>query len=208
MAKRVFDILFSLVVLILLGPFLLVIAVLIKIGSPGPVFYRGERVGLGGRSFRIYKFRSMVVDADRKGASSTAEDDPRITKIGRFLRKYKLDELPQFLNVLVGDMSVVGPRPQVAWAVDLYTPEERRLLDVRPGITDYASIRFRNEGEILRGYPDPDKAYLQLIAPEKTRLGLEYVQNHSLGVDLKIIVMTFVSLFRKPQPIATPTTAP
>jgi len=205
MAKRVFDILFSLIVLILLSPFLFVVAALIKIGSPGPVFYRGERVGLYGRRFRIYKFRSMVVDADRRGGSSTAEDDPRITKIGRFLRKYKLDELPQFINVLLGNMSVVGPRPQVAWAVDLYTPEERRLLEVRPGITDYASIRFRNEGEILRGYPDPDKAYLELIAPEKTRLALEYVRDHSLAVDLKIIAMTFVSLFRKPQPTAAPT---
>ncbi|HTK73952.1 MAG TPA: sugar transferase [Gemmataceae bacterium] len=208
MGKRLFDILFSLAVLILLGPFLLAVAALIKIGSPGPAFYRGERVGLGGRRFRIYKFRSMVVDADKKGASSTAEDDPRVTKIGRFLRKYKLDELPQFINVLAGDMSVVGPRPQVAWAVDLYTPEERKLLDVRPGVTDYASIRFRNEGEILRGYPDPDKAYLELIAPEKTRLGLDYVRHHSLAVDLKIIAMTFVSLFRKPAQVATPTTAP
>jgi lipopolysaccharide/colanic/teichoic acid biosynthesis glycosyltransferase len=207
-AKRFFDILFSLAVLVLLGPFLLLVAVLIKVGSLGPVFYRGERVGLGGRPFRIYKFRSMVVDADRKGASSTAEDDPRITRIGGFLRKYKLDELPQFINVLVGDMSVVGPRPQVAWAVELYRPEERKLLDVRPGITDYASIRFRNEGEILRGYPDPDKAYLELIAPEKTRLGLEYVRDHSLWVDVKIIVMTFVSIFRKPESTPTPTTAP
>lgn len=196
MLKRLLDIFFSLIVLVILGPALLVVAAIIKFTSPGPVFYRGERVGLKGRRFRIYKFRTMVANADKIGGSSTTEDDPRITRIGHFLRKYKLDELPQFLNVLVGDMSVVGPRPQVAWAVDLYTPEQRRLLDVRPGITDYASIKFRNEGEILRGAEDPDKAYLELIAPEKIRLGLEYVDSRSFLMDCRIILLTAFTALR------------
>jgi lipopolysaccharide/colanic/teichoic acid biosynthesis glycosyltransferase len=130
----------------------------------------------------------MVVNAEKLGASSTAEDDARTTRLGRFLRRWKLDELPQLINVVKGEMSFVGPRPQVQWAVDLYTEEEKALLAVRPGITDYASIRFHNEGEILRGSKDPDKDYLEKIAPEKTRLGLKYVRNHSLWIDLKIIL--------------------
>jgi lipopolysaccharide/colanic/teichoic acid biosynthesis glycosyltransferase len=198
MLKRVFDVVFSALVLTLLSPVLVTIALAIKLTSRGPVFYRGERVGRGGRKFRIYKFRTMVVDAEQRGGSSTADDDPRITAVGRLLRKYKLDELPQFLNVLFGDMSVVGPRPQVAWAVELYTEEEKRLLDVRPGITDYASIKFRNEGEILRGSPDPDRTYLEVIAPEKIRLGLEYVRDHSLWLDCRIILLTVTSLLAPP----------
>jgi lipopolysaccharide/colanic/teichoic acid biosynthesis glycosyltransferase len=188
--KRRFDAALSSVGLLLLAPVLLAIAIMIRADSRGPVFYRGVRVGLGGKRFQIYKFRTMVHDADRVGASSTPEDDPRITRVGRVLRRYKLDELPQLLNVLKGDMSLVGPRPQVPWAVDLYTDTERALLSVRPGITDYASIRFSNEGEILRGAADPDREYLEKIAPEKTRLGLDYVRTHSLRVDLKIIVAT------------------
>lgn len=199
MAKRLFDILFSATVLFFLSPVLLTICAIIKITSPGPVFYRGERIGLNGRKFRIYKFRSMVINADKIGGSSTSEDDPRITGIGKFVRKYKLDELPQFINVLVGDMSIVGPRPQVGWAVDQYSEEERKILTVRPGITDYASIRFRNEGEILKGAADPDKAYMELIHPEKMRMGLEYVRTHNLWTDIKIIFTTFFSLFSKPQ---------
>lgn len=194
--KRLFDVVFAAAALAGLAPVLLIVALIIKFSSPGPVLYRGVRVGLRGRRFRILKFRTMVANADRIGGSSTAEDDPRITRIGTFLRRYKLDELPQFLNVLAGDMSVVGPRPQVAWAVDLYTPEQRRLLEVRPGITDEASIRFRDEGEILRGAVDPDRAYLELIAPEKMRLGIEYVNNHSFFSDLKIIVKTALAATR------------
>ena len=154
------------------------------------MFYRGVRVGLHGKRFRIYKFRTMVVDAEKMGPSSTAEEDPRITCVGRWIRNHKLDELPQLLNVFVGDMSFVGPRPQVQWAVDLYTPEEKTILTVRPGITDYASLRFSNEAEILKGNEDPDKAYLENIHPEKTRLALEYVRNHSLLIDLKLILTT------------------
>jgi lipopolysaccharide/colanic/teichoic acid biosynthesis glycosyltransferase len=197
--KRFFDICFSAFMLLLLSPLLLLISLAIKLTSRGPVLYRGERVGLKGRKFRICKFRSMVIDAEKKGGSSTGDDDPRITRVGKLIRRFKLDELPQFLNVLVGDMSVVGPRPQVQWAVDLYTEEQKKLLDVRPGITDNASIRFRNEGEILKGAADPDKAYLELIAPEKIRLGLEYVRNQSLLLDLHIIFLTVFSLFVPPK---------
>ncbi len=195
MIKRLFDICFSAATLLALSPLLLAITAAVKLTSSGPVFYRGERVGMAGRKFRILKYRSMVVNADKIGGSSTPEDDPRITRVGKFLRRYKLDELPQFFNVLVGDMSIVGPRPQVAWAVELYSPEERALLTVRPGITDDASIKFRNEGEILRGAADPDKAYLEIIAPEKIRLGLEYVRNHSIFTDVRIIIRTVTSMF-------------
>jgi len=139
----------------------------------------------------------MVVNAEKVGPSSTSEDDARITKIGRFLRKYKLDELPQLINVLIGDMSVVGPRPQVKWATDLYTEEEKLILTVRPGITDYASILFHNEEEILKGSSDPDQDYLDKIHPTKTRLAMQYVQTHSFVVDMKIIFETITSVLNK-----------
>jgi lipopolysaccharide/colanic/teichoic acid biosynthesis glycosyltransferase len=190
LVKRVFDFVVSLSVLILLSPILAIIALWIKIGSPGPVLYRGVRVGRGGKTFRIMKFRTMVVDAEKLGGSSTSERDPRITAAGHALRRFKLDELPQFVNVLVGEMSLVGPRPQVQWAVDLYTDEERELLSVRPGITDYASLVFRNEGEILRDSADPDKDYLEKIAPRKLRLGLEYVRHGTLWTDIKLLAAT------------------
>ncbi len=192
--KRLTDIVFSFLGLLVLSPWLLAVALWIKLDSKGPVFYRGLRAGLRGRPFRIFKFRTMVADAERLGASSTPEDDPRVTRTGKFLRQYKLDELPQLLNVLAGDMSLVGPRPQVPWVVKLYSEAEKQLLSVRPGITDYASIKFRNEGEILRGSADPDKDYFEKIAPEKTRLGLEYVSHHSWDEDLKIIVATLRAL--------------
>ena len=194
MAKRCFDITCALAGLAVLAPFLAAAALLIKLGSRGPVFYRGVRVGKDGHPFRIFKFRTMVLDADKQGASSTPEDDPRITPVGAFLRLYKLDELPQLLNVVTGDMSLVGPRPEVPSGVELYTEAERALLSVCPGITDYASIRFSNEGEILRGSSDPDRDYQILIAPEKKRLGLEYVKSHSLGTDFKILLATLWKL--------------
>lgn len=173
---------------------MLLFAVTIKLEDGGSVFHRGERVGRYGRPFRIFKFRTMVVNAERIGGSSTPEDDPRITTVGRFLRRYKLDELPQLINVFLGEMSFVGPRPQVPWAVELYKEEEKPLLSVRPGITDYASIKFSNEGEILRGSADPDKDYMEKIAPEKIRLGLEYARNHNLWVDVKIVLATLWAL--------------
>lgn len=193
--KRIFDVIFSVLGLVILFPLLLWIAWRIRQEDPGPIFYRGIRVGLHGKVFRIFKFRTMVADADKIGPSSTANEDPRITRIGGFLRKYKLDELPQLFNVLLGQMSLVGPRPQVGWAVELYSPEERVILNVRPGITDYASLRFANEGDILKGSTDPDRTYLEKIHPLKIQLALEYISEQSFSVDLLIILKTLVSIF-------------
>ncbi|HBH00757.1 MAG: hypothetical protein A2X36_02420 [Elusimicrobia bacterium GWA2_69_24] len=190
--KRALDVAASAAGLLLLAPLLVTISVLIKLEDGGPVFYRGLRAGRHGRPFRILKFRSMVVDADRIGPPSTADDDPRITRIGRRVRRYKLDELPQLINVLVGEMSLVGPRPEVLQEVELYAAEERLLLSVRPGITDWASLRFHNEGELLRGSPDPHRTYRETIRPEKIRLGLEYVRNQSLRTDLVILARTLL----------------
>lgn len=196
MLKRSFDLLLGSALLLLFSPVLVGIAAAIKLGDRGPVFYRGLRIGRFGRPFRIYKFRTMVVDAERLGGPSTADGDPRITRIGHTLRRYKLDELPQLLNVLVGEMSFVGPRPEVEVEVRTYTAVERQLLAVRPGITDYASIRFHNEGEILKGSSDPHEAYRRLIRPEKIRLGLEYANHPTLAADLRILALTFATLVR------------
>jgi lipopolysaccharide/colanic/teichoic acid biosynthesis glycosyltransferase len=195
-AKRALDAALAGIGLVLLSPVLAAIAVSIKTGSKGPLLYRGRRVGQGGEPFEMLKFRTMVVDADKIGGSSTPEDDPRITGIGKKLRRYKLDELPQLWNVLLGDMSFVGPRPQVQWAVDLYTPEEREILRVRPGITDEASLKFSNEAEILKGSTDPDKDYIEKIHPEKMRLSLEYVRHRSFSGDLSIIARTAGAIFK------------
>lgn len=196
MFKRLVDIIVSFFGLVIISPLLLAIAIAIKTDSPGPVFYRGERVGRHGKPFRMFKFRTMVVGADSIGPSSTAADDPRITNVGGFIRnKFQLDEFPQLINVFKGDMSLVGPRPQVPWAVELYTADEKAIiLSVRPGMTDWASVKFPNEGEILLGSKDPDKDYLDKIAPEKTRLQIEYVKNHSFMVDLKILAKTFLTM--------------
>jgi len=189
-AKRLSDIILSSIVLILLAPLFAVIAVLIKLDSDGPVFFKSARVGKDGIHFLPYKFRTMIVNADKLGPSSTVADDPRITKVGQFLRRFNLDELPQFLNVLKGEMSIVGPRPQVPWAVALYTDEERTVLTVRPGITDWATIWVGDLGERLRGSADPDRVYMEKIWPEKRRLQLEYVRNHSLWIDVQIMGKT------------------
>lgn len=194
MLKRLFDTVASLLGLIVLLPLLVVLAILIKRESSGPVFYRGLRAGRGGKAFRIFKFRTMVTNADRIGGPSSAADDPRITRVGSFLRRYKLDELPQLINVVKGEMSFVGPRPEVLQEVLLYTEAEKRLLEVRPGITDWASIRFRNEGEILRGSTDPHQTYREKIRPEKIRLGLEYVHSHSFLTDCRIIIRTLKAI--------------
>jgi lipopolysaccharide/colanic/teichoic acid biosynthesis glycosyltransferase len=195
MIKRLFDIVLSGIGLFVFSPVLIGLALAIKLTSRGPVFYRGERIGLNGVPFRIFKYRSMVIDAEKIGGSSTPEDDPRVTKVGKFLRKYKLDELPQLLNVFNGDMSLVGPRPQVGWVVEKYTPEERVVLSVRPGITDWASLKFSNEGEILKGSDDPDRDYFLKIHPEKMRLGVEYARNHSLLTDIIILFKTVAAIF-------------
>lgn len=194
MAKSTIDFILSLLVLVLLWPLLVLIAVVIRLDSKGPVFYRGVRAGRFGKPFRIFKFRTMVANADKIGGPSSAGDDPRITRVGGFLRRYKLDELPQLLNVFKGEMSLVGPRPEVMEEVLQYSEEEKHLLDVRPGITDWASIRFRDEGEILRGSIDPHQAYREKIRPEKIRLGLEYVRNRSLWTDCRILALTVLAV--------------
>lgn len=179
-----------------LSPFLLWVGWRIKKEDGGPVFYRGERVGLNGRLFKIFKFRTMVVDAEKIGGSSTSDDDERITKIGKKLRKYKLDELPQLLNALVGDMSIVGPRPEVKYYTDQFNEEERLILSVRPGITDWASIWNADEGAVLAGAEDPDKAYEELIRPTKLGLQLKYVREGSFFVDIKIIILTVMAVLQ------------
>jgi len=194
--KRTFDILASGLGLLLFWPILLLIAFLIKREDGGPAFYRGIRVGRGGKFFKIYKFRTMVVDAEKRGGPSTADDDPRITNIGKILRKYKLDEIPQFINVLKGEMSIVGPRPEVPLEVETYNDEEKKILSVKPGITDYSSIMFHNEGEILKGSSDPHKTYREKIRPEKIRLALKYVNNHSFWIDMKIIFKTILTIIK------------
>ena len=197
MLKRFFDIIVSFFGLIIVSPILGVIAILIKISSPGPVFYRGTRTGRAGKSFKIFKFRTMVKNAEVLGGPSTASDDPRLTKIGKFLKKYQLDELPQLINVLKGEMSLVGPRPEVKMYVDMMTDEERKtILSIKPGMTDLASLWDFHEGEILRGSPDPEKTYQEKIRPTKIKLQLEYVKNRSFWLDLKIILKTILKIFQ------------
>ncbi|HKW63895.1 MAG TPA: sugar transferase [Candidatus Acidoferrum sp.] len=203
MLKRALDLVLSTLGLVASLPLLLVLAILTKLESRGPVFYRGVRIGRFGKPFQIFKFRSMVEDAEKLGGDSTPGDDPRVTRVGRFLREYKLDELPQLLNVIKGEMSLVGPRPQVPWAVELYSQEERAILGARPGITDYASLRFRDEGEILRGSANPDKDYLDKIHPEKMRLSLEYVRNQSVWLDCQILLKTLSAVLLRPMPAQT-----
>jgi lipopolysaccharide/colanic/teichoic acid biosynthesis glycosyltransferase len=195
--KRVFDIGMAFIFLVVLCPLLTVISVLIITSSPGPVFYRGERVGRRGRIFRIFKFRTMVVNAERIGGPSTADDDPRITSVGRRLRKFKLDELPQSINVLRGEMSFVGPRPEVRHYVDMYTEKEKALLSLKPGITDWASLWNNDEGALLAAGSDPEKTYLETIRPEKIRLQLKYLEDHSFLTDLRIIALTIRALFAR-----------
>ena len=193
-AKRLFDIMVAVVGLVLVAPLLLLIGLMVKFSSPGPMLYRGTRVGLRGKLFSMLKFRTMVRDAESLGGSATAADDPRLTSSGKFLRRYKLDELPQLINVLVGDMSLVGPRPEVEKYVSLFSLEEKAVLTVRPGITDWASIWNSNEAAVLDGSRDPEKTYEELIRPTKLALQLLYVRNHSQSVDMKILFHTAVKL--------------
>lgn len=194
--KRGFDVAASALGLVLTAPLLAAIAVGIVLDSPGPVFYRGSRVGRAGQIFRIFKFRTMVPQADTLGGPSTADDDPRITRVGRWLRSYKLDELPQLLNVLRGEMSIVGPRPEVPQYAALLTGDERAILSVRPGMTDWASIWDIDEGRALAGSADAERKYLEEIRPQKVRLQLKYVQEQSLSTDLRIIAQTVARLLR------------
>lgn len=197
MIKRLFDIILSLFGLAIISPVFILVSLFIKTESPGPVFYRGTRIGRKGEPFKIFKFRSMIDRADKVGGPSTANDDPRLTKIGKFMKKYQIDELPQLINVLKGDMSLVGPRPEVPVYADLMTDEEKKaILSVRPGMTDFASLWNFHEGEILEGSPDPEKIYLEKIRPEKIRLQLKYVKERSLWVDLEIILKTVIKIFK------------
>ena len=192
--KRLFDIFWTSLGLLLLWPVFLVIALLIKIDDGGPVFYRQIRVGRGGKPFRIWKFRTMVVDADKIGGSLTIGRDPRITRTGYWLRKFKLDELPQLFNVLSGEMSLVGPRPEVPEYVARYTQDQKRVLELTPGITDPASIAYRNENEILASSDDPEAVYLSEIMPEKIRLNLQYAEKSTVWTDFLTILKTLLRL--------------
>ena len=193
---RFFDLFFSLVGLIVLFPLFIVIAVCIVLDSRVGVFFRQVRVGKNGNDFRLYKFRSMAKGADRKGLITVGENDSRVTRVGRFLRKYKLDELPQLLNVFCGDMSLVGPRPEVRKYVDLYTREQRKVLSVLPGITDYASIEYIDENRILGQASNPDKAYVELIMPDKIRYNMKYIDRRSVKEYFKIIFLTCIKIIR------------
>lgn len=189
--KRLFDIVASGLGLIVLSPLFLILAIWIKLDSKGPVFYRQVRVGYKNKDFRIFKFRSMRVGADKGSLVTIGGHDPRVTRSGYFIRKFKFDELPQLINVFLGDMSLVGPRPEVRHYVDYWTPVQMHVLDVRPGITDPASIKFRNENELMEKAEDPEKYYIEVIMQEKIKLYLEYVEKHSFFYDLGLIFKTF-----------------
>jgi len=197
-AKRLLDIAVAGGTLAGLSPVFIAVAAWIKLDSKGPVFYRGTRIGQGAKPFKLMKFRSMVQNAEAIGGSSTSDADARITRAGRFLRTYKLDELPQFINVLKGDMSLVGPRPQVMSYLERYTEDQKQIFSVRPGITDWASIKFHNEGELLAasGIADADEAYDRLIHPEKTELQLQYVRHRGFWTDVQILLETAKTLVR------------
>ena len=189
--KRTFDVCISSLSLLLLSPVLLAIAIAVKLDSAGPVFFRQERVGRGFRPFRIFKFRTMVVDAPLRGGQITSgHDDPRITRVGRFLRRWKLDELPQLLNVVAGEMSLVGPRPEVPRYVEMFRSDYADILRVRPGITDLASIKFRDEASLLSGKSNPEDTYVREILPAKVSLAHEYIAQASFGLDLRILFRT------------------
>ena len=195
--NRLFDIVASGCGLLVLSPVLLIVAIWIKLDSRGPVFYRQVRVGYKNKDFRIFKFRSMRIGADKGSLVTIGGRDPRVTRSGYFIRKYKLDELPQLLTVFIGDMSLVGPRPYVRHYVDYLTPEQMRVLDVRPGITDPASIKFRNENELMGQAENPEEYYIHVIMQEKIKLYLEYVANASFLYDLKLILQTFKVIVRE-----------
>ncbi len=196
MLKRLFDLTASFFGLLLLSPLFLFLALWIVLDSRGGVFYRQARVGRYGKDFRLWKFRTMRPDSDKKGLLTVGGRDPRVTRAGYFLRKYKLDELPQLLNVLTGDMSLVGPRPEVRKYVDIYTPEQLRVLDARPGITDYASIEYSNENDLLAKSPDPEKTYIEEVMPAKLRLNMKYIEEKSFGTDVKLIFRTIGKILR------------
>ena len=188
--KRCLDIIISAIGLIIISPILLVTSIWIKTDSEGPIFYKQTRVGRYGKDFKIYKFRSMYINSDKKGLITIGDRDSRVTRSGYYIRKYKIDELPQLFNVLIGDMSLVGPRPEVRKYVDLYTKDQMQVLNVRPGITDAASIKYRNENELLAQQTDPDQYYIQVIMQDKLRINMDYAANHTIAGDIKLILKT------------------
>ena len=196
MLKRLFDIFFSLIGLIFLLPFFLIIALLIIIDSRGGIFYKQIRVGKGNTDFYLFKFRSMATNSDKKGLLTVGGRDSRITRMGYFIRKYKIDELPQLINVLFGDMSLVGPRPEVRKYVNLYNEEQKQVLSVKPGITDYASIEYSNENELLGKAEDPERVYITEIMPAKLKLNLKYIAEQGTTTDLKIIFRTIGKILK------------
>lgn len=196
MLKRGFDLIFSLLGAVILSPLFIVLIAAIKFNSKGPSLYIQKRVGLNGRDFDLYKFRTMAVDSDKRGLLTVGGRDPRITSIGYYLRKFKLDELPQLINVLKGDMSFVGPRPEVRKYVALYNEKQEQVLSVRPGITDVASIKYKNENEILQGHEDPEEYYIRKIMPDKIEMNLEYLNDRSFLKDIKVILQTFSAILR------------
>ena len=196
--KRLFDIIFSFIGLLLLQPLFAVTAIMIKVDSTGPVFFRQGRVGKDFRRFMIYKFRTMIVDAEKKGLRITSGGDNRVTRVGRMLRKFKIDELPQLFNVLKGDMSLVGPRPEVEEYVKLYEKDYRKILKRRPGITDVSSVIFREEEAVLKNQVDPEGYYKSILLPEKIRLAKEYIEHSSFSYDLKLILITLHRIFYRP----------
>lgn len=195
MTKRLFDLFFSLLGLILLSPLFLIIGLLIMLESKGGIFYKQVRVGKGGKDFYLYKFRTMRPNADKLGLLTVGGRDPRVTRIGYYLRKYKLDELPQLVNVLKGDMSFVGPRPEVRKYVMLYNDEQLQVLKVKPGITDYASIQYSNENELLAQSENPEETYIKTIMPHKLALNMQYIKNPSVLHDIKLIFLTLKKIF-------------
>lgn len=194
--KRIFDIFFSFIGLVFLLPFLLLIGLLIVLDSKGGIFYKQVRVGLNGQDFHLFKFRSMRTDADKKGLLTVGGRDNRITRVGYFIRKYKIDELAQLINVLLGDMSLVGPRPEVRKYVDLYTNEQKKVLNVKPGITDYSSIEYSNESELLGKAKDPEQVYIHEIMPAKLKLNLKYIAEQGMMTDVKIILNTLLKILK------------
>lgn len=194
--KRLFDIIVSLIILSVFLPFGIIISLAIILESKGGAFYRQKRVGKNGVSFKLWKFRTMRVNADKLGKLTVGMRDPRITRVGYFIRKSKLDEFPQFINVLLGDMSIVGPRPEVQEYVNLYTPEQRQVLTVKPGITDYASLEYFKENELLGQSENPRETYIHEIMPAKIELNKKYIANPTLGQDIKIMWMTFLKMVK------------
>jgi lipopolysaccharide/colanic/teichoic acid biosynthesis glycosyltransferase len=196
MAKRTFDVIVAALGLLVLSPLMVLIALAIRLTSPGPVLFRQTRMGRGLKPFEILKFRTMVADADKLGLPLTAGADPRITPLGRFLRKSKLDELPQLINVIKGDMSIVGPRPEVPKYVELFPQEFAEILQLRPGLTDLASIKYRDESALLAGAADPEHEYQTRVLPDKLELAKEYVERSSLRLDLWLILRTIARVLR------------